>query len=42
MWFYLFLEKNIGFSFYHVRAQSLYPDLKDICNNRKEIRSQMI
>jgi len=42
MWFSLFLERNIGSSFHHMRVLSLYLDLKDINNNYKEFRTQMI
>lgn len=33
VWIYLFLEKNIGFSFHHGRALSLYANRKDVCKN---------
>lgn len=42
MWFYLFLKKNIGSSPHPARVQSLYPDLKDACNNYKDFRSPII
>lgn len=33
VWIYLFLEKNIGFSFHRVRALSLYANRKDVCKD---------
>lgn len=41
LWIYLFLKNNIV-SFHHVRALSLYADLKRIYSNYKELRSHII